>query len=233
MKSSSSNALGKRPVGVDEDADVDDLDDVLDDFTPNRPAKPAPQTAAIPQTTTDVPRPPAAAASTTTKSPDAEATNLMEALALEMEQMFHQLGSSSEGPSSAANGASASGANAGHDAAREGEIRAAWEELFANSMADISADDVAAAAAGVGGGGKSDAPEEPEDAFQKIRDEAAERLRKSDAEQVVMTGLPVAGGTVRANCPSHRRVLHLHQMTTLPPCSTRGMIPSCKRCSRT
>jgi len=26
MKSSSSNALGKRPVGVDEDADVDDLD---------------------------------------------------------------------------------------------------------------------------------------------------------------------------------------------------------------
>lgn len=112
----------------------------------------------------------------------------MEALALEMEEMVLQLESSKD-PSSSADGASASGADAGHDAAREKEIRAAWEELFANSMADISTD----AAAGGGSGGKSDAPGEPKDAFQKIRDEAAERLRKSDAEQVVMTGLPVAG----------------------------------------
>ena len=153
----------------------------------------------------------------------------MEALALEMEEMVLQLESFKD-PSGSADGASASDANAGHDAAREKDIRAAWEELFANSMADISTD---AAAGGSGGGGKSDAPGEPKDAFQKIRDEAAERLRKSDAEQVVMTGLPVAGEAVRANSPSHRRVLHLRQMTTLPPCSARGMIPSCNRSLRT
>ena len=103
----------------------------------------------------------------------------MEALAIEMEEMVLQLESFKD-PSSSADGASASGADAGHDAAREKEIRAAWEELFANSMADIPTE----AAAGGGGGGKSDVPGEPKDAFQKIRDEAAERLRKSDAEQV-------------------------------------------------
>jgi len=105
----------------------------------------------------------------------------MEALAIEMEEMVLQMEAFKD-PSSSADGASASGADAGHDAAREKDIRAAWEELFANSMADIPTE--AAAAVGGGGGGKSDAPGEPKDAFQKIRDDAAERLRKSDAEQV-------------------------------------------------
>jgi len=108
----------------------------------------------------------------------------MEALASEMEKMFLELESHKD-PSSSADGAGASGgANAGDDsdAAREKEIQAAWEALFAESMADIPT--VAAA----GGGGQSDAPRESKDAFQKIRDEAAERLRQSDAEQVV-TGL--------------------------------------------
>jgi len=103
----------------------------------------------------------------------------MEALAGEMEKMFSEMESHRD-PSSSADGAGASGANTGDDsdAAREMEIRAAWEDLFAESVADIPT----VAAAG-GGGGQSDAPRESKDAFQKIRDEAAERLRQSDAEQ--------------------------------------------------
>ena len=142
----------------------------------------------------------------------------MEALASEMEKMVLGLEPHKD-PSGSVNGANASGADAGDDAAREKEIRAAWEELFAKTMADIS---IEAAA----GGGESDARGEPKDAFQQIRDENAERLRKSNAEQVV-TGLHIVGETVRANSPSHRRVHHHHQMTTLPPCLARGMMTRC------
>jgi hypothetical protein len=107
----------------------------------------------------------------------------MDALAIEMEKMLSELGPHKD-PSSSANGAAARGADGGDDpdATREMEIRAVWEGLFAESMADIPT------GAAAGGGGQSDAPRESKDAFQKIRDEAAERLRQSNAEQVV-TGL--------------------------------------------
>ena len=106
----------------------------------------------------------------------------MDALAREMEAMVLGM----ESIKDSADGASASGANAGDDAAHEKEIRAAWEELFAKSMADIPTEATAGGSGGGGGGGgtESDAAGESKDAFQKIRDGAAERLRKSDAEQV-------------------------------------------------
>ena len=106
----------------------------------------------------------------------------MDALAREMEAMVLGM----ESIKDSADGASASGANAGDDAAHEKEIRAAWEELFAKSMADIHTEATAGGSGGGGGGGgtESDATGESKDAFQKIRDGAAERLRKSDAEQV-------------------------------------------------
>ena len=105
----------------------------------------------------------------------------MDALAREMEAMVLGM----ESIKDSADGASASGANAGDDAAHEKEIRAAWEELFAKSMADIPTEATAGGGGGGGGGGtESDAAGGSKDAFQKIRDGAAERLRKSDAEQV-------------------------------------------------
>jgi hypothetical protein len=80
-----------------------------------------------------------------------------------------------KGPSSSSDGASASdGANAGDETARDKLFLAAWEDLISKSMADISPE--------VAGGSESGVAGEPKDAFRKSRDEAAERLRKSDAE---------------------------------------------------
>ncbi|KAI0279139.1 Pex19 protein [Russula aff. rugulosa BPL654] len=50
MTPPTSNDRGKHPVCVDDDSDVDDLDDILDDFTPNSSAKPVPQTTATNKT---------------------------------------------------------------------------------------------------------------------------------------------------------------------------------------
>jgi len=91
-----------------------------------------------------------------------------------MEAMLLGLGAD-KGPSSSSDGASASdGANAGDEPARDKLFLAAWEDLIAKNMADISPE--------VAGGSESDVAGEPKDAFRKSRDEAAERLRKSDAE---------------------------------------------------
>ena len=154
----------------------------------------------------------------------------MEALAGEMEKMFFEMESHRD-PSSSAEGAGASGANAGDDseAAREMEIRAAWEDLFAERMADIPTVAAAGGGGGGGGGGQSNAPRgSKKDAFQRIRDEAAERLRQSNAEQQVVTGSHIVGRRpVHANSPNfYRRVLP--QMMTSPLCLTRGMMPQCK-----
>ena len=127
----------------------------------------------------------------------------MEALAREMEEMVLGMGSFKD----PADSASASGANAGDDAAREKDIRAAWEELFAKSMADIPTEATAGGGSGGDGGGggggtESDAAGESKDAFQKIRDGAAERLRKSDAEQASDDRSYSRRDTVRTNSPS-------------------------------
>ena len=102
----------------------------------------------------------------------------MEALARGMEEMLHGFDA---GPSSSGDGASARGsANVEDEAAHDKEFLATLEDLVAKSMADILPD--------IGDGGESDvAAGESKDAFRKIRDEAAERLRKSDAELQVVT----------------------------------------------
>jgi len=93
----------------------------------------------------------------------------VEQLAREMEAMLlglepHQV------PSGPAESASANDADAGEDTARDKQFLDALEEWFSKSMADVplDGDDVDKA--------------EPKDAFRKSRDEAAERLRKSDTE---------------------------------------------------
>jgi hypothetical protein len=96
----------------------------------------------------------------------------MEALTRGMEDMLRGLDT---GAASSAAGASARGsANAEDETARDKEFLATLEDLVAKSMADILPD--------IADGGEPDAAGESKDAFRKIRDEAAERLRQSDAE---------------------------------------------------
>jgi hypothetical protein len=63
------------------------------------------------------------------------------------------------------------------------------EDLVAKSMADILPD--------IADGGESDAAGGSKDAFRKIRDEAAERLRQSDAELQVVSRLAIRRGRAR------------------------------------
>jgi hypothetical protein len=103
----------------------------------------------------------------------------MEALTRGMEDMLRGFDT---GPSSSGDGASAGGsADAEGEAGLDQEFMATLEDLVAKSMADILPD--------IGDGGESDAAGEPKDPFHKIRDETAERLRKSDAELQVVTWL--------------------------------------------
>jgi hypothetical protein len=135
-----------------------------------------------------------------------------------MEAMLLGLGAD-KGPSSSSDGASASdGANAGDEPARDKLFLAAWEDLIAKSMADISPE--------VAGGSESDVAGEPKDAFRKSRDEAAERLRKSDAELHEVTRSVHMGETEHAKSPSRRRPLQ--QMTSWPPCLSPRTRPRCK-----
>ena len=103
----------------------------------------------------------------------------MEALTRGMEDMLHGLDT---GESSSAGGARARGsANVEDETAHDKEFLATLEDLVAKSMADILPD--------VADGSEFDAAGEPKDAFRKVRDEAAERLRKSNAELQVVTDL--------------------------------------------
>jgi hypothetical protein len=205
MASPTSNDRGKHPVCVDDDSDVDDLDgadfdycttrplvthrpmhtgvdstDVLDDFTPNPPAKPASQTTSTNKTATGPSPPPGASA----RPPDGENTettdtDFTEELARQMEAMLRDL-SIPEDPSSTADKPGTSNTNAGDDKTREA-FRAAWEEMLVKSMDE--------AISGVSDHGpKPNAAGDSEDAFQKGLREATERLRKSDTELQVATG---------------------------------------------
>ena len=143
----------------DPQNDTRSLTDVLDDFTPNPPAKPAPQNTKV----AGPALPPAAP----TQPPDAADVNFVEELARGMEAMLLEM-ETHQNPSSAADGASTSDTNAGGDTARDKQLLAAWEDLFAKGMAGVSPEVPAGA--------------ESEDAFQKSLQEATERLRRSDTE---------------------------------------------------
>jgi hypothetical protein len=105
--------------------------------------------------------------------------NFVEELARGMEAMLLEM-ETQQNPPSTAGGASASDVNAGGDTARDKQFLAAWEDLFAKSLAGVSPD--------VPEDGEADAAGESEDAFQRSLQEAAERLRRSDAELQVATG---------------------------------------------
>ncbi|KAI0002435.1 Pex19 protein family-domain-containing protein [Russula compacta] len=140
--------------------------DVLDDFSPNIPTKPAPAKTDATKAAKAAPPPPAAS----TRSPDVQDMKFVEELAREMESMLLGLGSD-KAPSGSADGASTSDAKAGEEAAREKQFLSAWEEFVAKSTDGVPPDD-----------GEVNAGEDFKDAFRKSRDEAAERLRKSDTE---------------------------------------------------
>lgn len=175
-----SNDRGKRPVCVDDDSDVDDLDDVLDAFTPNSAAKPAPPTTATNKTATDPSPPPDASAARPPDGKNTETTDtdFAEEFSRQMEAMLRDL-SIPEDPSGTADnpGTSNINAGAGNDKTREA-LRAAWEEMLVKSMDDA----LSGVSAGDGGATKSNAAVDSEDAFQKSLREATERLHKSDAE---------------------------------------------------
>jgi hypothetical protein len=101
----------------------------------------------------------------------------MDELEREMEEMFRGLGALND-PSSSADGAGASSANAEDEPTPDMRFLA---DLLAKSMASIPSE--------VAGESKPDATGEPKDDFWKSRDEAAERLRKSNADLQVITGL--------------------------------------------
>jgi hypothetical protein len=102
----------------------------------------------------------------------------MEALTRGMEEMLRGLGTDA---SISVDGASTSGANVGDETVHDKEFLATLEDLVAKSMGDILPD--------IPDGDETDAAGESKDAFRKIRDEAAERLRKSDADLQVVTRL--------------------------------------------
>jgi hypothetical protein len=106
--------------------------------------------------------------------------NFVEELARGMEAMLLEM-ETGQSPSSTTDGASTSDINAGGDTAtRDKQFLAAWEDLFAKSLAGVSSE--------VPDDGEADAAGESEDAFQKSLQEAAERLRRSDEELQVATG---------------------------------------------
>jgi len=168
MVSPTSNDLGKRPVRVDDDSDVDDLDDVLDDFTITRPAKPAPQvTTAGPSIIDASARPP------DTEKTESTDTDFAEEFARQMEAMLRDMVTPQD-PSSTADSAGTGDASAGEDKTREEAFRAAWEEILVKSMDD--------ALSGLSDGAKSDTADDSQEAFQKSLQEATERLHRSDTE---------------------------------------------------
>jgi len=165
MASPSSHDRGKRPVCVEDDFDVDDLDDILDNFTPN-----APETTATDKTATDASPPPGASA----RPPDGENTettdtDFAEEFARQMEAMLRDL-SIPEDPSSTTDSPGARNAN---DETRQ-SLKTAWEEMLIKSMDD--------ALSGISDGAKSNSAGDSEDAFQKSLRETTERLHRSDTE---------------------------------------------------
>jgi peroxin-19 len=156
----------KRPL-VDED--VDDLDDVLDDFAaPGPSTKPAPSTSA-----SKAPKPPAPAAPGADLDEEAFARELAEG----MEALMRELGggistTTGAGPPSSSKSAPKPGQA---DRARDAVFMEAWEQLLAEGMGGEQGK--AAAEAGVG---KEREREEVEDAFQKTIREAMDRMRTAE-----------------------------------------------------
>jgi peroxin-19 len=166
MTSTTNQAQEKRPVSVDDDSDVDDLDDVLDDFGKQPPVKPAPQTATSskPSTAPAAPSIPPPAGPSKTSEED-----FAEVFEREMAAMLRDLVAPQD-PSSSADGESA--APPADNSERDRAVREAWEKMLEKSMDDAFS----------GLDGDQGATKESEDAFQKNVKEAMERLRRSDTD---------------------------------------------------
>ncbi|KAI0001102.1 Pex19 protein family-domain-containing protein [Russula vinacea] len=160
MASSSGNDLGKHPVSVDDDSDVDDLDDVLEDFTRNPPAKPAPQNTKAAAAMGPSPPPPPAASS---RPPDDQGVDFAEEFARQMEAMLRELNTDQQNPSRTTD-----------DPTPDEQMRSAWEDLLIKSMDGVVPEMPDSGKAAAGGS---------EDAFQSRLQEAVERLHRNDTEQ--------------------------------------------------
>jgi len=114
----------------------------------------------------------APSATSNPSSQDAQDAKFVEELAREMEAMLLGLAAPQE-PSSSADNAGAGEATAEGETARDEQILRALEDLFTKGAAGVPPESAADGKADAGGS---------KDAFRKIRDEAAERLRKSDTE---------------------------------------------------
>lgn len=119
-------------------------------------------------------------------------------------------------PLSSADNAGAGEATAEGEEARDKQILQTLEELFTKGMAGVSPEPAA--------DGKADA-RGSKDAFRKVRDEAAERLRKSDTElQVVDVDCLIWCDAL--NSPSRRG--GFQQTMNWLNCLAQGMRPNYK-----
>ena len=149
--------------------------DVLEDFTRNPPAKPAPQNTKAAAAMGPSPPPPPAASS---RPPDDQGVDFAEEFARQMEAMLRELNTDQQNPSRTTDGPSMSGVNAGADPTPDDLMRSAWEDLLIKSMDGAMPEMPDSGKAAAGGS---------EDAFQSRLQEAVERLHRNDTEQQVAT----------------------------------------------
>ncbi|KAI0055701.1 Pex19-domain-containing protein [Artomyces pyxidatus] len=160
------SAAGQQKAHVDED--VEDLDDVLEEFNapPKQPAPaptPSPAKPTSPPTTSAAPEP--------ADADDLLSGDFAAEFARQMESVLRELG----GPLAPEPAPAATGKDA--DAARDEAFRAAWEAMLVDEMDGLT--DLS----GVGKEkekGATAGAEEPEDAFQRSVRQAMERLKVSE-----------------------------------------------------
>ncbi|KAI0266429.1 Pex19 protein family-domain-containing protein [Gloeopeniophorella convolvens] len=177
MATPTTKAQEKRPAVVDDDSDVDDLDDVIDDFAKQPPVKSPQPPPSRPPAGAAAPPPSATSPGVSDAAFD---TDFAQEFARQMESMLRELAT----PESASNVASGSGATAaeGDDTERDKAFRAAWEAMLVEGMDG--------ALGGLSEG--KDVADTSEDAFQKNVREAMERLHKSDANLQADASAPPA-----------------------------------------
>ncbi|KAI0318066.1 Pex19 protein family-domain-containing protein [Amylostereum chailletii] len=157
------SSAGKQKARVDED--VDDLDDILDDFNAPPP----------------LPKPAPAASSATSSTPskatapqpedDALDADFAQEFARQMEDVLRELGGDTGPPP-----APGTEDSADEERRRQEALKKAWEAMLIEGM-----DGASGASAGGSTGPETKGQAAAEDAFQKNIREAMERLKQSDA----------------------------------------------------
>ncbi|KAH9963690.1 hypothetical protein BGW80DRAFT_1463023 [Lactifluus volemus] len=166
MASSTSKDKGKRPVSVDDDFDIDELDDVLDDFAKKPSAKPTPQHATTsPLMMSTAPSAAPGPPDSSTESDD-EAAEFANELARQIEDTLRRLATALD-LSGSSGGPSASGSKSGEetDPQKSPSVVEHWQA--ARGLSDLAGDRLCTA-------------EDFGDPFQTRVKAAMERLHLSD-----------------------------------------------------